>query len=70
MSARMDEIAIIAQDCFDQYRAHAVTMVDRQISMALGQSKWEEALKWYRVRHRLRRLQMLDAGGKLCRLAH
>lgn len=70
MPAHMDEIATIAQDYFDQHEAQAVMLVDHQISMALGKSAWEEALKWYRVRHRLRRLQMLHAGGKGSRLAY
>jgi hypothetical protein len=70
MTAHMDEIAIIARDYFDQHKAHAFMLVDDQISMALGKSEWEAALKWYRVRHRLRRLQMLYAGGKASGLAH
>lgn len=70
MLAPMDEIAGIAQDYFEQHKAHAFMLVDDRISMAIGKSEWEEALKWYRVRHRLRRLQMLHAGGKMSRLAH
>jgi hypothetical protein len=65
----MDEIAIIAEDYFSRHKAHAFTLVDDRISMALGKCEWEEALKWYRVRHRIRRLQMLYAGGKSRRLA-
>ena len=70
MLTQMDEIAIIAQDYFDRHKAHAFALIDNQISIALGQSQWDKALKWHRVRHRLRRIQMLYAGGKAKHLVH
>ncbi len=70
MSAPMDHIALVAQDYFDRHGAHAFTLIDDQISRAIGQHEWDEALKWYRVRHRLRRLQVMYAGGKAMRPAH
>lgn len=70
MLAHMDKIAIIAQEYFDRHKAHAFMLVDDRISMALGKSEWDEALKWYRVRHRLRRIQAVYAGGKIGKLAH
>jgi hypothetical protein len=70
MVAPMHEIAVIAQDYFDQHKAHAFMLVDDRISMAIGKSEWQEALKWYRVRHRLRRIQALYAGRKMSLLAH
>ena len=69
MLAPMNEIAVIAREYFDRHKAHAFMLVDDQISIALGQSQWDRALQWHRVRHRLRRLQMLHA-GKAKHLVH
>jgi hypothetical protein len=54
----MDEIAVIAADYFDRYKSHAPVMIDDQISLAVGSSRWSDVLKWHRVKHRLQRLQM------------
>lgn len=61
MAGPMDEIATIAQDYYDRHQSHALVLIDDQVSLAVGQSRWPEVLKWFRVRNRLRRLQIVHA---------
>ena len=68
MTRPMDEIAQIAQDYFDRHQSHAMRLADDQVSLAIGRRHWPEVLKWYRVKHRLRRLQSLHAAASTVRL--
>ena len=58
MSWPMDEIALIAQDYYTRHKNHALVLIDDRINLAVGQNHWSDVLKWHRVKHRLRRLQL------------
>ena len=67
MGRPMDEIATLAQDYFDRHQSHAMMLIDDQVSLAIGQRQWADVLKWSRVKHRLRRLQIMHAAASTVR---
>lgn len=59
MIANMDEIQALAQEYFDRHDAHALMLIEDQISLATGCHTWGDVLKWQRVKLRLQRLQQV-----------
>ncbi len=55
----MEEVGAVARHYFDRHGAHALMLIEDQISLATARSGWGDALTWYRIRERFQRLQQV-----------
>lgn len=47
----------LTDDCLAMSEREAAARIDREITMAIEASRWDDAIKWQRVRLRVKRLQ-------------
>jgi hypothetical protein len=60
MSIRMDEIARLAKNYFRRHGTHALVLVEDNINRAIGNRRWDDVLKWSRVKRRIMRLDAVQ----------
>jgi hypothetical protein len=52
-----DDIADLARKYLEEPGMRGLQKIDEHISLAMGDSRWDDMSKWHRVRFRLMRMQ-------------
>jgi hypothetical protein len=56
----MDEIGCLAKSYYHLHQNRALVLVEDNISRAIGGARWDDVVKWGRVKRRIIRLSVLQ----------
>jgi hypothetical protein len=59
-----DDIGDLARQYLEEPGTRGLQKIDEHISLAMGDSRWDDMSKWHRVRFRLMRMQQERAIGQ------